>query len=78
MPTYYNKGGIRIVIRIRENGHNIPHVHVIYAGENMSVSIITNEILAGDLSNKKAKNKAVEWIRNNSAFLLKEWRKCHV
>lgn len=39
MPTYYNKGGVRIEIRTRENGHNEPHAHAIYAGESMSISL---------------------------------------
>ena len=78
MPTYYNKGGIRIEIRTRENGHNEPHVHVIYAGESMSVSLITGERIAGDLNNKKAKKTAATWIKENKAMLLKEWRKYHV
>lgn len=49
MLTFYYKDGIRIEIRLREDGHKEPHVHVVYAGENMSVSIDTAETLAGDI-----------------------------
>ncbi len=77
MPTYYNKGGVRIEIRLRENGHNEPHVHAVYAGESMSVSLVNGKILAGDINNNKAKKSALNWIRDNSTKLLKEWRKYH-
>lgn len=78
MPTYYNKGGIRIEIRTRENGHNEPHVHVIYAGETMSVSITTSDILAGKISNPKVRKNVINWVKKNTAILLKGWRKYHV
>ena len=78
MPTYYNKGGVRIEIRPKENGHNEPHVHVIYAGESMSVSIITGEILAGKINSPKVNKIVNEWIKKNVKTLLREWRKYHV
>lgn len=78
MPTYYYKGGVRIEIRTRENGHNEPHVHAVHAGEDMSVSIVTGAILAGDLSNRKAKRLALACIEENMTELLREWRKYHV
>lgn len=78
MPTYYNKGGIRIEIRTRENGHNEPHVHVMYAGESMSISLITVDHLAGIIHNTKVEKRAIQWIRENKDVLLDEWRKYHV
>ncbi len=56
MPTYYNKGGVRIEIRLRENGHNEPHVHAVYAGESMSVSLVNGKILAAILITIKPKS----------------------
>ena len=77
MPTYYNKGGVRIEIRTRENGHNEPHVHAIYAGESMSISLVTADILAGIINNTKAKKRAIQWVKENKDLLMKEWRKNH-
>ena len=78
MPTYYHSNGIRIEMRLRENGHNEPHVHAIYANENMSVSIMSGEILSGYIANNKARREALKWIQTNRNKLLKEWRKYHV
>ena len=58
MPTYYNVGGVRIEIRTRENGHNEPHVHIIYAGETMSVSLITGATLSGDIKKQQSQKES--------------------
>lgn len=78
MPTYYNRNGIRIEMRLRENGHNEPHVHAIYSGEDMSVSIRSIKRLSGNIINNKARKEALRWIQENQDFLREEWRKYHV
>lgn len=78
MPTYYNVGGVRIEIRTRENGHNEPHVHIIYAGETMSVSLITGATLSGDMKNNKARKRATDRVKENIKKLRKEWRRYYV
>ncbi len=78
MPTYYNKGGVRIEIRLRENGHNEPHVHAIYADESMSVSLIDADILAGMITNTKVRKRVIDWVKENKNSLFQEWRKYHV
>ena len=41
MPTYYNKDGIRIEMRPREEGHNLPHIHVRHGGDTMPPFCLT-------------------------------------
>lgn len=79
MPTWTVKGigGVRFEIRLRENGHNDPHIHIIYAGEDISISLTTQKILAGKISNIRVRNRAIKWVRDNADDLIKEWRKYH-
>ena len=37
------KEGIVIEIRNKEDGHNVPHIHAHYQGENISISLIDGE-----------------------------------
>lgn len=78
MPTHYNVGGVRIEIRTRENGHNEPHAHAVYAGETMSIPLIDGRLISGDIKNAKVKKRATDWVKANIKKLRKEWRKYHV
>ncbi len=47
MPTKSSFYGI--IIRMFFNGHNPPHIHVEYAEFKAEISIVTLDILAGNL-----------------------------
>ena len=68
------KDGIVIEIRNKEEGHNIPHIHASYQGENISISLIDGKILAGNLPKRNAKI-AVEWVMENMDLLRGEMGK---
>lgn len=68
--------GIVIEIRTKEQGHVIPHIHAKYHSNNISVSLINGEILAGNIPHKQSK-MAVEWIKNNKDYLLSIWEETH-
>ena len=45
----------------------------------MSISLTNSgRILAGMITNPKAKKRAIDWVNDNAEALLKEWRKYHV
>lgn len=70
------KDGIVIEIRNKENGHNVPHIHASYQGENISISLIDGEILAGNIP-KRNQKIAVQWVVENLDMLRKEWENRH-
>ena len=70
------KEGIVIDIRPKEQGHNIPHIHARYQGEEISVSLLDGSIMAGNLSNKNAKI-VVAYVLQNKEKLLNEWTDLH-
>lgn len=70
------KDGIVIEIRNKEEGHNIPHIHASYQGENISISLIDGKILAGNLPKRNAKI-AVEWVMENMDLLRGKWENKH-
>ena len=63
-------------LRTKENGHNIPHVHVSTKIASLSIAIETGEILAqsGAISGRKIKD-AQNWIFQNQDFLKAKWDK---
>ena len=65
------KDGIVIEIRNKEDGHNQPHVHVKYQGDNISISLIDFKILAGNIP-KKNQKIAVDWVKDNADDLRKD------
>lgn len=50
------RDGIIIEIRSKEDGHNVPHIHAHYQGDNISISLIDCRILAGNIPKKKPEN----------------------
>lgn len=58
------RGSIIFEVRTKEQGHNEPHIHAEYQGMNISISLITFEVLAGNLPPKLQKS-AVEWTKQH-------------
>ena len=54
MPTISMFYGILVAMMFRDNErHNLPHIHVRYAGEKASVAIEDGRVLAGSLPTKQ-------------------------
>jgi hypothetical protein len=52
--------------------HHVPHVHAKYQGQDVSVSIIDGEVLAGEIP--LAKLRLVQaWIEIHREALLADW-----
>lgn len=77
--TFLQKGGgicvengIRYYMHSKEYGkHNLPHVHVEYAGKRASISLY-GKVIAGKIP-KKQEKEAIEKIRNNKESFLFRW-----
>ena len=64
--------GISFIVHSNEQNHSIPHIHAKYGEYEISVAIITGEILAGNLP-KKNRKIAVDWVLNHKKQLLSDW-----
>lgn len=69
--------GIRFEIRPKEKGHNVPHCHASYQGQEISISLIDGEVIAGNIP-KQQQNFAVRWVILNLPTLQTHWDKYHV
>ncbi|MBU1570439.1 MAG: DUF4160 domain-containing protein [Proteobacteria bacterium] len=56
--------GLKIEIRPKEHGHEIPHFHVRGDGVDASFAITTGELLAGSIDARKT--RLLRWWYNNS------------
>ena len=66
------ENGIRYYMNSKEYGkHNIPHVHVEYAGKQASISLY-GKVLAGHIP-KKQEKEAIDKIKNNKESFLFKW-----
>lgn len=70
------KDGIVIEIRNKEMGHKVPHIHASYQGDNISISLIDGEVLAGNIPRRNQKI-AVEWVMENLDLLRNSWENKH-
>lgn len=68
--------GIRFEIRPRESGHNIPHCHASYQGQEISISLTDCKVLGGNIPKHKQKF-AVDWVEQNLDTLRAYWGKFH-
>jgi len=71
MPKLSEFFGIQISIRTREH-HQLPHFHAAYAGETISISISTLEILAGNIE-QRALSMVLEWAVMHRSELQHAW-----
>ena len=69
--------GIRFEIRPKENGHNVPHCHASYQGQEVSISLVDGAILEGNIPKQK-QAFAEKWVKNNLPVLQAHWDKFHV
>ena len=69
-------GGIVDLIILKEQGHNIPHIHAHYQGESISVSLLDGTVLAGNIP-KKNERIAVDYVLSHQNKLLNEWTDIH-
>ena len=57
--------------------HDPPHVHVFYGDDEIKLAIATGDVLGdGSLAGAKL-GQAREWLANNRALALAEWRRCN-
>jgi hypothetical protein len=68
--------GITIIIHPKEQGHNEPHLHAKYQDAEISISLISFEVLAGNLPPKQQK-QAIDWCKDNRPILEKYWNEYH-
>ncbi len=74
----YEGNGIKYEVRLKENGHNRPHIHASYGEYNVSISIDNNvEVIAGNLPHKQNKI-VIEFVKNNLNKFRTKWNKYHV
>lgn len=69
--------GIKFEIRSKEQGHNEPHLHASYGGQEISISLLDGfKVLAGNLP---PKNQAVarQWVADNIDMLRTKWSCLH-
>ena len=69
--------GIRFEIRPKENGHNVPHCHASYQGQEISISLLDGEVIAGNIP-KQQQRFATTWVKRNLPVLQSCWDRYHV
>lgn len=66
------ENGIVFQIRSNEKNHSLPHIHAKFGDYNISISIETGEVLAGNLPPKNQRI-AQKWVMENKEKLLTDW-----
>ena len=64
--------GIVFIVHTNEGNHAIPHVHAEYGEFNVSISLIDQAILAGNIP-KKQSELAQNWVSAHKDELLTKW-----
>lgn len=73
MPTISMFYGILISIMFEDGErHNLPHIHVRYAGQKASINIENGDVLAGDIPSKQLK-MVQAWIEIHKDELFADW-----
>jgi hypothetical protein len=68
--------GIKFFIYPKEEGHYEPHFHAKYQDAEISISLISFQVLAGNLPPRQQK-QAIDWCKDNIETLKKYWGKYH-
>ena len=66
------ENGIIFVVHSNEQNHSLPHIHARYNQHEVSISILTGEVLAGNIPQKNLK-LAQKWIISHREKLLRDW-----
>lgn len=73
MPTISMFYGILVAMLFEDNDrHNLPHIHVRYAGTKASIAIEDGHVLAGSIPPKQLK-MVQAWIEIHKEELLVDW-----
>ena len=72
MPTLADFYGISIRMYLRGKDHNPPHIHAKYGEYTASISIVTGEIIDGEIP-LRALQLVREWLNENRDKLMKVW-----
>ena len=67
----YSDFGIKIIMW-KENGHNLPHVHIKYQDKEAVVSLIDGSVLKGNIK-KSRYNYAKRYVMENREELLRRY-----
>lgn len=68
------KPDVNVKIKMYQENHNEPHIHVDIGrnNHNASISIRNQEVLAGKIE-KKYEKKVLEWVKKNKDNLIIIW-----
>lgn len=72
MPEISRFYGIVIKMYFPGNEHNPPHIHAVYQGYIVAISIIDLDVIAGGMA-PKALSMINEWIEIHREELLEMW-----
>ena len=73
MPKIATVSGCEIHVYAERGRHHRPHVHVVARDWDLSISIMEQEILAGDFPNSKIANSVTKYIDAHTNDLLQVW-----
>lgn len=65
--------GIKFIVHTNEGKHHNPHVHAKYGEYEVSIDILTGDILVENIPKKNCKI-AVEWVLSHKDKLLTDWK----
>ena len=73
MPTISMFYGILVAMMFEDNErHNLPHIHVRYAGQKASISIEDGLVLAGSIPSRQLK-LVQAWVEIHKDELYADW-----
>lgn len=67
------ENGIKFYVHSNEQNHSLPHIHARFNQYEASISILSGDILAGNIPGKNLKF-AQKWVLCHQEKLLNDWR----
>jgi hypothetical protein len=68
---------VYIEIRLKEKGHNTPHVHLVGPGIEASIAIDTLDVLANSGFTDRDLRKIKEFLKDRKSELKEAWDEYH-